>query len=325
MSKLVWNRPQDQTFEAGLDHGVLYVEDGPAVAWSGLSSVEDGGESTIKEFYIDGIKYLAMVTPRDWKGKLVAYTYPKEFGELIGISEIGDGLYVDSQAHGRFGLSYRTMVSTPAIDTKQHYKIHLVYKTMASLAGFTNSTLTGDATDPTGFEFELSAVPIRIPNMRPSAHIILDTREMDDNTLAQLEDIIYGTDLVEPSLPTIVQLIDLLKYSDQVVVVDNGDGTWTATGSNKNIQVDSDGYFDIQNVAAEYLSPEIYRFLGVGDGEGPAGYIILADTDGNPYYVLSEGFTNMGLDSDGIPFFQMGLGAALIRIDSDGTPYISST
>lgn len=322
MSKLEWNRPQDQTFEAGLDRGVIYVEDGPVIAWSGLSSVEDGGESTLREFYIDGIKYLSMVSPRDWKGVLEAYTYPPEFSELIGISELGDGLFVDSQLPGRFGLSYRTMISTPEIDTKQHYKIHLIYKVMAGLSGFTNETLTNQGTDPTQFQFELSAVPIAIPNMRPSAHIILDTRDMNEASLAELEDIIYGSDTQDAALPTINQLIDLLSFGDAVVVVDNGDGTWTATGSNKNIQiVDGQGHFKITNVAAEYLSEEVYRFLGVGDL--PAVYKVLADTDGVPYFVMSEGLSNMDLDTDGVPYFHIGSSGVAIKTDTDGTPYFT--
>lgn len=322
MSKLEWNRPQDQTFEAGLDRGVIYVEDGPVVAWSGLSSVDDSGESTIREFFLDGIKYLSHVSPRDWKGKLVAYTYPDEFAGLIGIAEMGDGLYVDSQLPGRFGLSYRTMISTPAVDDTPHYKIHLIYKVMASLTGFTSETLTSDATDPTGFEFELSAVPIQIPGRRPSAHIILDTRKMDVSTRAQLEDIIYGSDTQDPALPTVPQLVDLLNYGDEVVVVYNGDGTWTATGSNANIKIlDSQGHFEIHNVDAEYLSEDVYRFLGVGDL--PATLVAKVDDDGTYYFTLGEGVSNLGVDADGVPYYELGANGVTIDTDTDGTPYYS--
>ena len=321
MSKLEWNRPQDQTFEAGLDRGVIYVEDGPAVAWSGLSSVDDSGESTTREFYLDGIKYLAVVSPRDWKGKLVAYTYPDEFAALLGIAELGDGLYVDSQPLGRFGLSYRTMVSTPAVDTTQQYKIHLIYKVMASLAGFTNTTLTNEAVDPTRFEFDLAAVPIQIPGRRPSAHIILDTREIDSTALVALENIIYGSEDQEPALPTITQLTDLLNYGDEVVVVYNGDGTWTATGSNANIMMlDSAGHFRITNVNAEYLSEDIYRFFGV-DGDLVV-LQVLEDTDGALYYTLGEGVSNVAIDTDGVPYYNDGAFGARIEKDTDNEPYI---
>ena len=321
MSKLVWNRPQDQTYESGLDRGVIYVEDGPVVAWSGLVSVDDDGESTLKEYYIDGIKYLAVVSPRDWKGKLSAITYPDEFGALIGVHELGDGLYVDSQAHGRFNLSYRTMVTTPAIDTVQHYKIHLIYKVLASLGGFTNQTLTSNAAEPEGFDFDLAAVPIQIPGHRPSAHIIIDSRKVDPESMLQLETIIYGDDTTEPTMPTISQLTDLLTYSDEVVVVDNGDGTWTATGSNANVYLtDTKGHFEIDNVDAEYLSADIYRFFGI---ETVARLILVADDDGGPYYQSSEGPSNVGIDSDGVPYFTIGATGAVLDIDEDGELYFT--
>jgi hypothetical protein len=323
MPKLEWNRPQDRTYEAGLDRGVIYVEDGAAVAWSGLVSVEDGGESTLKEYYIDGIKYLAMVSPRDWKGTLTAITYPDEFAALIGIAELGDGLYVDSQAPGRFHLSYRTMVSTPETDTKQHYKIHLIYKVMASLGGFTNETLTSDAASLDGFEFELAAVPIKIPGYRPSAHIILDTREIDDVSLAALESIIYGDGVTEPSMPTIDQLKDLLTYADGVTVVDNGDGTWTATGSNANIRVrESDGYFEIDHVNAVYESEDVYRFLDVLGGDRVNSLAL--DTDNVPYLTEVVGTTNVAIDTDGVPFFKLGVSIVFMNYDVDGVPYLRS-
>lgn len=320
MSKIEWHRPQDKTFEAGLDRGVIYVEDGPAVAWNGLSSVEDSGESEIQDYFLDGIKYLSTVSPRDWKGSLSAYTYPDEFAALIGIAELSDGLYVDSQAHGRFGLSYRTMISTPDYDgDRQHYKIHLVYKVMASLQGFTNETISADGTDPTQFEFELSAVPIKIPGQRPTAHIILDTRHMDELSLKNLEILLYGDETHDPAMPTIEQLVDLFKFAGAVLIVDNGDGSWTATGSNRNVRLtDEKGHFQIDNVAAEYLSEDVYRFLGM---ETVPTLALVADTDGVPYAVWTEGVSNTGLDSDGVPYFNVGAAGASIREDEDGTLY----
>lgn len=253
MSKLEWHRPTDQSFESGLDRGVIYFSDGEAVPWNGLANVKDSGESEVKDLYLDGIKYLSTVSPRDWSGSLTAYTYPSRFGEVLGISSIGDGLYVDSQAHEQFNLSYRTVVGTPNAGKKVHHKIHLIYKAVAALSEFENNTLDPSSMEPVAFEFELSAVPIVIPEKRPTAHIVIDTRELDSTTQSQLEGLLYGTDTEDPSFPTITELIDLLRYSDDVEVVDNGDGTWTASGSNANIQVDWNGRFNINNVDAEFL------------------------------------------------------------------------
>lgn len=321
MSKLEWNRPEAQIFEAGLDRGVLYCEDGPAIPWNGLTNIDDDGDATVKEFYIDGIKYLSTVSARDWKGKLKAITYPEEFNEVMGIGELGDGLYIDSQAPQRFGLSYRTMVSAPGVDQKQHYKIHLIYQVMAALSGFGNETLS-DSTKPTEFEFELSAVPIRIPNARPTAHVILDTRKLDDLTVASLESLLYGDDEQTPTLPTVEQLIEILDFTDEVTVVYNGDGTWTATGSNENIQMldNHNTFFRITSVDATYLSPEVYEFASLGSF---AAQSVVLDEDGTPYLGSNvDNDSNVGEDTDGTPYYEDNETDMDLEIDTDGTYYV---
>lgn len=319
MAKIEWNRPSDQTFQAGVDRGVIYVDDGPVVPWNGLSSVSDSGESTTKELFLDGIKFLAVVSPRNWQGSLEAYSFPDEFGELIGISALTDGLFADSQAPDRFNLSYRTMISAPNDSPKQHYKIHLVYKVMASLSEFSNTTL-GDDVEPVSFSFDLSATPIRIPGKRPTAHIIIDSRNLDDTLLKEIEDLLYGNENQDPVFPDINVLIDMMTFSNDVVVVYNGDGTWTATGSRANIKMlDNDGHFRIKNAPAEFINEDIYQFFGI---ESPAVLSLLLDTDGIPYLAWAEGTTNIGIDSDGTPYVELGENDASLYSDTDLTPYV---
>lgn len=345
MSTLKWNRPKDQTFEAGLDRGVLYLESGQAIAWSGLINVEDSGSSETKELYRDGQKFLVVMTGRDWEGSLEAYTFPDEFNELIGISELGDGLFADSQMPGRFGLSYRTMISTPGMDTEQHYKIHLIYKAMASMESRTYSTLSADGLDPSTFKFNLSAVPQKIPNARPTAHIILDTRGMDSETRDNLEEILYGRFGAEPYLPTISELIDLLSFGDTVTVVEDfyeapealpnrinpdtgvlfayGDskGTWTATGAAKNVFMienpftpkpgeqnwDFNTYFQINNVNATAVPDPDPRQGGRMDS----------------VYEFFDGIVGFRLlpDTDGVPFYDQGEDPSNMGLDTDGVPF----
>lgn len=321
MSRLEWNLPKDQTFEAGLDRGVLYVEDGPSVAWNGLTSVKDVGKSNIENFYLDGIKFLSTVSSRQWEGSLSAYTYPNEFGALIGISELADGFYADSQAPGRFGLSYRTMINTPGISEKPSYKIHLLYKVMASLNDFAHNTLTGATVDPHEFDFSLTAVPINVPGFKPTSHFIIDTRQIDEDKLLELEALIYGDADSNAQLPDIEDLIDLLKYADGVTVVYNGDGTWTATGSNSDITLfDFNRQFQIDNVDAEWLTDDIYKFNGLDD---ETSFTLIADEDGVPYIGTSGGgLLGIGPDTDGEPYFGIGASGYSLEEDEDGVYYV---
>lgn len=256
--KLKWYQQEDQAFENGLDRGVIYPMDSDAVPWNGLISVEDSGESTMKEYYIDSIKYLVVAGSRRWSGKLQAYTYPDAFAKLIGIMELGDGLYADSQIPDAFNLSYRTLVQTE-IDTRQHYKIHLIYETVAALGAFSNETLSSSGSEPTAFDFELNAVPQLVPSAHPTAHMIIDSRKVAPEDMAVLEDMLYGTPTTAPTFPTIQELVDMLALGDTVVIVDHGDGTWTATGANKNIMKTSATGFQINNVPATYPEEGVYQ------------------------------------------------------------------
>lgn len=260
MTQLQWGLPQDQIFEDGLDRGVLYLDDGTSAAWNGLVSVDDAGSSTTKEYYLDGVPYLSTVSPRDWKGSLSAYTYPDEFAELIGLVELGDGFYADSQVPDRFGLSYRTRVSAPNYNNESNYKIHLIYNVIASLSSFSNNTLT-DSISPEVFNFNLTAVPIVIPYLRPTAHFVIDGSKADPDNFSALETILYGDEDTDPALPTISELIDLLPFTSAVEVFYNGDGTWTAIGSARDIhEYSDDSTFRIDRVDATYLTDEIYEF-----------------------------------------------------------------
>lgn len=319
MSKIEWRRPQDQIFEAGLDRGVLYPDEGVAVAWNGLISVDDNGDAVIKNFYLDGVKYLSTASARDWKGTLSAFTYPEEFSELVGLSELADGLHADSQLPGRFGLSYRTMITAADYDQKQYYKIHLVYNLIATFSAFANNTLTGTI-DPNEFKFNLSAVPILVPQRRPTAHFIIDTRKVNDSILLELENIIYGTEIVDPAMPTIEELISLLQFTGGVVVVYNGDGTWTATGSEDDIRMfDYDTRFRIDNVAATYLEPGlVYQF---DDAIGTL--IILLDDDDVPFIAVGDDGYTVFTDVDSIYYFDnVGVSVLEILEDEDAIYYI---
>lgn len=319
MSTLEWHRPQDFIFEAGLDRGVLYPEDGLAVAWNGLISVDDAGDSTIKNFYLDGIKYLSTASPRDWKGSLTAFTYPEEFTELVGLAELGDGFWADSQPGGRFGLSYRTMITAADYDDKQYYKIHLLYNLIATFESFSNKTLLGGAADPNEFKFELSAVPIFVSQRRPTAHFIIDTRKLSSEVLAELEGLLYGTDLTDPELPDIETLTSLLQFSGDVVVIYNGDGTWTATGSEENIKTFNFGTtFRIDNVAATFLEPNmVYQF---DDAIGTI--VILLDEDDIPYVSVGDSTFAVFQDVDDVYYFDTGVGGFELQDDEDGVFYV---
>lgn len=257
MSRLEWGNPEDRSFETGLDRGVVYI-DGQVAAWNGLMDVEHAGTSEAKQFFIDGVQYLTFAHAKTWSGKLRAINYPEIFNRAIGNEEVADGVMIDGQIQSGFDLSYRTMVGTSEIGKAPAYKIHIFYGVYATISDYTYQTLSDDS-DPTEFEFDLSATPKLITGYRPSAHMTVDTRKIEAKKIRALEDILYGTSTSEPSLPTPNFLMEFLKFDNTVIVEDNGDGTWTASGSRDNIKLQSGGRFTINNAPILSQTGGVYQ------------------------------------------------------------------
>lgn len=259
MSRIQWGKTGDIWVQQGLDRGVLYPPSGPAVPWNGLVSVdEDGGQET-STYYVDGRKFLSTVTPREYSATISAVTFPDEFADLCGIVEAADGLFLDSQIPDQFGLSYRTMYG----DGK-HYKIHLIYGVTAAMSSTTYQSLSGDSNDPTPFEFSISAIPESVAGYRPTAHVIIDTKNLDDDMVYSIENMLYGYEYdvdengvygpTEPHLPPIQTLFEMMNFGDVVKVIDHGDGTWTAEGSYKYVVTNDDGSFELTLAPATNLT-----------------------------------------------------------------------
>jgi hypothetical protein len=108
MTALTWNTPGSHNHDYGVDHGVLYLLDGTAVPWNGLTGVTESTSKTSKPFYIDGRKFLEQQVLGDFTGTLKAFTYPDEFDAIMGIVELGSGLYIKDQPAQQFHLSWRS-------------------------------------------------------------------------------------------------------------------------------------------------------------------------------------------------------------------------
>ena len=222
---------------------------GKAIPWVGLTGVDESGADGAAAYYVDGRPFLFLPKPKEYQANLKAYTYPDEFAQIMGQVEATDGMFLDSQQGDAFDLSYRTLIGNMAEGDSAGYKIHLVYNATVAPAGVSYST-QGQSINPSEFSWDIQAVPTPVTGYRATAHVTIDTRHMSADKLAAIEELIYGSDTVAPSMPSAQDVFDLLKYGDTIVITDNGDGTWTAEGSYHNIYLIGDGIFEIDNVNA---------------------------------------------------------------------------
>lgn len=207
--RLAWDAAGERLYEVGVDRGVLYKTDGTGEAWNGMTAVSEapsGGE--IKEYYVDGIKYLVLAPGEEFAATLEAYTYPEAFGLYDGTVNIINGLSATQQRRRSFGLSYRTMIGNDVEGTAHGYKIHLVYNALAAPSP-KNYTTQQDSTELTALSWSLVTKPARVVGLKPTAHFVIDSRSTPPSLLKQIEDILYGSQNAVARLPAAQEIVDL--------------------------------------------------------------------------------------------------------------------
>lgn len=258
MTRLVWDQPGDRIYENGVSQGVFYGSDGVGIPWNGLASVEEENDTSLDPVYFDGLKYADVVTLGDFQGKMKAYTYPDEFLPYEGVDSWRSGFYLADQPNARFGLTYRTEINDdtgPSVG----YKIHVLYNLLAIPSTKTYETLSLDS-DPTDFEWDISAIPEQVDRFRPTAHVIIDSRRVDPLLLIDVENILYGSDEGSANLPDLNVLVRFVQKWGRFIVTDNGDGTWTATSPLPGaIVMLDDTTFEITSDTAVVLDPDTYE------------------------------------------------------------------
>jgi hypothetical protein len=257
MTALVWNRAGEKVYQTGISKGVLYMRDGRVVVWNGLTTMDDGVDTDLTSYYLDGVKYLENLAPGDFSGKLKAWTYPDELDEVMGIIEVTPGLQYYEQPPQSFSLSYQTKVGND-LDADVGYKIHLLYNLLAQPDEASFETLSDEVT-PVEFGWSLTGTPPLLSGYRPTVHVVVDSTKAPPEVTALIEDILYGTDESDPRFPDISELRSLFETIGVLTIIDNGDGTWTAVDvSNEYISMDSPTQFTITGADVAYLDASTY-------------------------------------------------------------------
>lgn len=260
MTPLVWDQPGEKRFQSGVDRGVLYLHEGIAVPWNGLKEVEEDSSSELKEFYLDGVKFLQNLIPGDFSGKLTAFTYPDEFDSVNGIASVAPGLSYHNQRPKSFGLSYRTRIGNDLEGADHGYKIHMLYNLMANPDALNFVTSNEDGFEPQEFSWTLTGTPVKPSEHRPTIHISIDSTKTDPDILQFLEGNLYGTDVSEAYLPTVQEIAELFGYFGALIIVDHGDGTWSAIDQAETyITMLDSTTFQIDDVDAVYLDADTYE------------------------------------------------------------------
>lgn len=204
--RLEWDKTGEKLYETGVKMGVLYPQaDGgvypKGVAWNGLSSVtESPSGAEASPIYADDTKYINLISTEDFNATVEAYMYPDEFAECDGTAEIAPGVTIGQQDRKAFGMCYRTIVGNDTEKDSYGYKLHIIYGATAapSEKGYAS---VNDSPEAITFSWELSTNPVHVKNGKPTASLTIDSKKVDAQKLAKLEDILYGSAEAEARLP----------------------------------------------------------------------------------------------------------------------------
>ena len=221
--KIVWDKTGERYYETGVDRGVLFpIQTGglfnKGVAWNGLTGVtESPSGAEANALYADNIKYLNLMSAEEFGCTIEAYTYPPEFEECDGSASPTPGVSIGQQSRKSFCFSYRTRIGNDEEGSDHGYKLHLVYGCQASPSERAYASIN-DSPEAITFSWEVTTTPVAVTGFKPTACLTIDSRTVDPESLASLEEILYGkddsapetADGVEPRMPMPDEVITLM-------------------------------------------------------------------------------------------------------------------
>lgn len=234
--RLTWDVVSDKNYIFGVDQVVYYTDNGVAEAWSGVVSVETSLEASGDTRYFDGRLYTGRKVTDAFSARITALSNPASMD--MGI--------LGQVRPKPFGLSYKT-------DTEKGAQIHLVYNSRVRSTDYMHKTGYNEP-----MHWDIETRPVDIPEHGPASHIYINTWEAHPEAVMLLEEILYGTEDLEARMPSPTEIFEIFVEYAILVVTDNGDGTWTATGPDSAIKMIDLVTFRITWPSAVYVDTDTY-------------------------------------------------------------------
>ena len=155
------------------------------------------------DIYADNIKYLSLRSAENFGATIEAYQSPDEFDQCDGMATPTPGITIRQQTRKPFGLAYRTIVGNDTQSNDHGYQIHLIYNATAAPSEKAYQTVN-ESPEAITLSWEISTTPIAIadhPELKPTAHITIDSTKVDATKLESFLAIIYGSTQANARLP----------------------------------------------------------------------------------------------------------------------------
>ena len=222
MAKLTWDNVGERKFQTGVNKGVLYPYNATqktyaaGVAWNGLTKVtESPSGAEVTDIYADNIKYLGLMSDEKFGGTIEAYTYPDVFGACYGLATLCGGL-VTQQTCTLFRFSWQSRIGNDTEGVDFGYDIHIVWSALAKPSSKDHSTIN-DSPEAVTMSWEISTTPVSFKDdgeskgVNPTASLIIPSKTVKKENLAELEKKLYGTENDPPTLLSPEEVLTIVK------------------------------------------------------------------------------------------------------------------
>lgn len=200
MTRVTWDEFDYQT---GIERGVFYPKNSPGEVWNGIAALQETNEVNERVIFLEGYKRGQRKKELPFSCRLSTYTNPVSWYTTI-----------THRYSGEFGFTYRTMD-----------EIHIVYNCLA-----TPSELMHQYSEVGLYQWSITTRPLALPEGGFASHLIIDTLIAYPEQISDLEDVLYGTDITDPRLPTPEEVLEIFEIHSILRVLDNEDGTFTVIG-----------------------------------------------------------------------------------------------
>lgn len=208
MTKLLWDSTGSRLYEYGVDRGVYYPRVGAGVPWSGLTSVEETYDQEVSQNYLDGLNFLNSQNQTVFSATIQAFSTPIQFDGAMGIKRPLPFLAVTQQPKESFGMSYRTLIGNDVLGGDYGYKLHILYNVSVDSPSSSYSSRADDV-EYESTSYSIRCVPEVVTGKKPTSHVEILSSEAQ---IGALEDVLYGTTMVQPRLPDLSELYTILGW-----------------------------------------------------------------------------------------------------------------
>lgn len=150
------------------------------------------------------------------------------------------------------------------MNNEQHYRLHVIHGASMRYISSVRETVNTDDPDATTFVWEVDSIDVVLRSREETdelkgSHLILDSSMIFKWSMRDIENILYD----QGRIPSLDEMFEIFSEMN-LLIIDHGDGTWSAVGHESMIAMLDINEFVITSPTIEF-DPEDSRTFDIED------------------------------------------------------------